>query len=308
MVDCPVKSKQTENRRLARSIRKQRPFYPNRAMEKEEDERQALLKTMSRTERRKERVAMFMASSSDHPGGNAAALLMSGRRNEQQQQQKQSAATANASLVEDGVLFRPGPTAVRLRTAKQMQLEVARRRHGGGGGGSGGDDYDDQELFPSGSGGEGGAGGGRTGGLPLSSTRNGVGSLTVKRRAYSSDGAVAAASARGGAGAGGGGGGRIVLEVNRTGGGGSGRGRRRAASMGGRPNMIFTPSLTPVGMDSVRASPMTLGSAGGGSVGSVQHWEGQQANAESVGGGDALRGEDRGRGAEETTLRDPRTE
>lgn len=92
----------------------------------------------------------------------------------------------------------------------------------------------------------------------------------------------------------------MVLEVNRTGGGGGG-GRRRAASVEGRPNMIFTPSLMPVGMESVRTSPMTLGSAGGGRIGSVQ-WEGRQATA-LASGGDALGGT----GAAENPPRDTRT-
>eukprot|EP00752_Nemacystus_decipiens_P007523 g6723.t1 len=265
---------ETENRRLARSIRRQKPFYPNRAMEKEEEERQVLLKTMSRTERRRERVASLKATAP-------------GRGNNQHQvhhHQQQSAATTAASLVEDGVLFRPGPTAVRLRTAKQMQLEVARRRRqGGGSDDDDGDRREEEAFFSAGSGDENdhnGEGGGR-GARGLASPSPTAGALTVQRRAYGGDG-IAEAAGRG-AGARG-----VVLEVNRTGGGhgrkrnGGGGRRRRAASGDGRPNMIFTPSLVPVGLDSVRARPMTLGNAageGGGIATSSVRWEGEEGEA-----------------------------
>lgn len=260
-------------------------------MEKEEEGRQALLKTMSRTERRKERITSLKATAF---GGSI--------NSNKHQHPQQSAAMTAASLVEDGVLFRPGPTAVRLRTAKQMQLEVARRRRGGGG--SGGED-DQQEFFSSGSGDEngnktggkggagGGGGGGRgAGGLTSSSTTTGC--LTVKRRGYSCDGAGGQAEGRG-----------VVLEVNRTGGGGRrrggrGGGHRRAASGEGRPNMIFTPSLVPVGLDSVRARPMTLGNAEGAGASSVR-WGGETA----LSAGDASLGGEEGEGAE--VSRDTRT-
>ncbi|CAN0189729.1 unnamed protein product [Ectocarpus sp. 12 AP-2014] len=244
---------ETENRRLARSIREQRPFYPNRVMEKEEEERQALLKTMSRTERRHERLASFKASSGHGNNSNSP-----GRS-----RQEQSAAAMTASLVEDGVLFRPGPTAIRLRTAKQMQLAVARRRQGGNSDGGGGNGVDTPDYhLSSGTGEEAGERGTAQGLHPSSTTR---GSLVVKRRAYSSDGTAATAGRAGG----------LVLEVNRTGGGGGGgrgSGRRRSVPGAGegRPNMIFTPSLAPVGMESVRSCPMSLGSGGLGQTSSVR--------------------------------------
>ncbi|CAN0178924.1 unnamed protein product, partial [Discosporangium mesarthrocarpum] len=50
---------EAENRRLARSIKGQKPFYSTGAMIRAEGDRQALLKTMSRTERRKERLALL---------------------------------------------------------------------------------------------------------------------------------------------------------------------------------------------------------------------------------------------------------
>ena len=280
---------QAENRRLARSIRKQKPFYPNREMEKEEEERQALLKTMSRAERRKERVALFKSTAAGRNGSH--------RHHEDSNSRHQPSAAMTASLVEDGVLFRPGPTAVRLRTAKQMQLEVARRRHGGGGG----DGSDGEGYFSSGSGdgngggGEGGGGRGTRGLLPSSSAA--AGSLTVKRRGHSLDGTTGAA----GRGHGG-----VVLEVNRTGGGGrrrsGGAGRRRAASGEGRPNMIFTPSLMPVGMEAVRAHPMTLGNAAGGG-GSSARLEGHVVQSA---GGDSFGAEGGERGVAESA-RDTRT-
>lgn len=236
-------------------------------MEKDEEERQALLKTMSRTERRKERVALFKAT--------AAGRNCSSHRHDSNSRH-QSAASMTASLVEDGVLFRPGPTAVRLRTAKQMQQEVARRRHGCGGG----DDDGGQEYFSSGSGDENGAGG----------------SLTVKRRGQSIDGDAATKEQRG-----------VVLEANRTGGGerrrnAGGRRHRRAGSWEGRPNMIFTPSLMPMGLESVRAHPMTLGNTGGGGGGSVQ----LGGHAVQSAGGDSFAGEAGEQGVEESA-RDTRT-
>ncbi|CAN0290444.1 unnamed protein product [Ectocarpus sp. 12 AP-2014] len=249
---------ETENRRLARSIREQRPFYPNRVMEKEEEERQALLKIMSRTERRYERIASFKASSDHGNNSNSPGRI----------RREQSAAAMTASLVEDGVLFRPGPTAIRLRTAKQMQLAVARRRQGGNGDGGGGNGVDAPDYhLSSGTGGEAGEGG-TAQGLHPSSTTTAGGSLVLKRRAYSSDGTAATAGRAGG----------LVLEVNRTGGGGGGGGggrgggrRRSVPGAGeGRPNMIFTPSLAPVGMESVRSCPMSLGSGGLGHTSSVR--------------------------------------
>ncbi|CAM9187612.1 unnamed protein product [Hapterophycus canaliculatus] len=242
---------ETENRRLARSIRKQKPFYPNRVMEREEEERQALLKTMSRTERRKERVASLRAMISGPTKNNNS--------------HADDADITNAGLVENGVLFRPGPTPVKLRTARQMQLEVARRRHV-----VGAEDNQQQDFFTSGSrdgngsGGEDpdgtGGGGGARGSLSSPTSSH---SLAIKRRGYSDGSAGAVAGLAGG----------IFLEVNRTGGGDSRRrrhscgsggrraGHRRSATGGGRPNMIFTPSLAPVGMESVRACPMSLGGA-----------------------------------------------
>ncbi len=236
-------------------------------MEKEEEERQALLKTMSRTERRKERVALFKATAAGRKGSS---------HRHDNNSRHQSPATMTASLVEDGVLFRPGPTAVRLRTAKQMQQEVARRRHGGGGG----DDDVGQEYFSSGSGDGKGA----------------AGSLTVKRRGQSFDGDAAINEQRG-----------VVLEVNRTGGGGrrrntGGGGHRRAASGEGRPNMIFTPSLVPVGLESVRAHPMTLGGAGGGGESSARLGGHPVQSA----GGDSFAGGAGEQGLEES-VRDTRT-
>lgn len=211
-------------------------------MEREEEERQALLKTMSRTERRKERVASLKAT-------------MSGQSNNYNNNGHAYDDITTTSLVEDGVLFRPGPTAVKLRTARQMQLEVARRRQVGGG------EDSQQALFASGSG-DGSGGEEREGGgarEPLSSSISPHHSLTAKRRAYSSDGQAGRA-------------GGIVLEVNRTGGGegrrrrrsygsrsgGGGMGHQRSENGAGRPNMIFTPSLVPVGMEAVRACPMSL--------------------------------------------------
>lgn len=224
-------------------------------MEKEEEERQALLKTMSRTERRHERISIFKASSGH--GNNSPGRV----------KQEQSAAAMTASLVEDGVLFRPGPTAIRLRTAKQMQLAVARRRQGSNGNGDGGGNEADPPDYylSSGTGGEAGEGGAAQGLHPSSTTTAG-GLLVVNRRAYSSDGTAAKAGRAGG----------LVFEVNRTGGGGGGghgRGGRRRSVPGageGRPNMIFTPSLAPVGMESVRSCPMSLGSGGLGQTNSVR--------------------------------------
>ncbi|CAB1105442.1 unnamed protein product [Ectocarpus sp. CCAP 1310/34] len=224
-------------------------------MEKEEEERQALLKTMSRTERRHERIASFKASSGHGNNSNSPGQI----------RQEQSAAAMTASLVEDGVLFRPGPTAIRLRTAKQMQLAVARRRRGSNGDGSGGNGVDTTDYhLSSGTGGEAGEGG-TAQGLHPSSTMTAGGPLVVKRRAYGSDGTAAAAARAGG----------LVLEVNRTGGGGGGGrggGRRRSVPRAGegRPNMIFTPSLAPIGMESVRSCPMSLGSGGLGQTSSVR--------------------------------------
>lgn len=229
-------------------------------MEKEEDKRQALLKTMSRTERRKERVALFAAASRGHHHPGNSPLRGGGKYGPHSSYSNLDAA-ATASLVEDGVLFRPGPSAVKLRTARQMRAEVARRRQGPpepqmegycsspGGAGAGEE--------PDGDGSDGDRG--RT--EALGGIRKGVShdSITVKTRAYSSDGLATPA-------AGGSGGGRgVVLEVNRTG-GGRGRTERgaggRARSWEGRPNLIFTPSLVPVGMDSVRTRPLSLGDAG----------------------------------------------
>lgn len=269
---------QTENRRLARSIKKQKPFYSTWEMEKQEEERQILLKTMSRTQRRKERVALFSAAARGGPfsagrgtggdGVRGTTKHSGGRSSFSSSSLDDTAATA--SLVEDGILFRPGPTAVRLRTAKQMQLEVARRRRGhqeqeqgyfassfsssnnrpGSGGESGGNNNNNAACHGDGAGG-GGWGGTLGGGISSSSTTND--SITVRRRGYSHDNSAA----NGGKG--------VILEVNRTGGRRrvSDGGSRRAGTTGeGRPNMIFTPSLVPVGVESVRSRPMSLGDAG----------------------------------------------
>lgn len=260
-------------------------------MEREEEERQALLKTMSRTERRKERVASLKAS-----------IAAGQRHNSSSSHHADAAITPTTSLVEDGVLFRPGPTAVKLRTARQMQLEVARRRHGGCG--EAGDNNQQQGFFAPGSGDGNGAAGeyaqegegaGARGSL-LSSTTS-EHSLTVKRRAYSSDGAAGRA------------GGVVVLEVNRTGGGkerdygngGGGRRRRRSENGSGRPNMIFTPSLAPVGMESVRACPMSLG---GGHAASGVQMAGDPADPS---GSDLLPGEGVRREGEAQLSRDVQT-
>ncbi|CAM9726651.1 unnamed protein product [Ectocarpus fasciculatus] len=286
---------ETENRRLARSIREQKPFYPNRVMEKEEEERQALLKTMSRTERRHERIASFKSRSgygNNNNNNNNNYPCSPGRV-----KQDQSTAAMTASLVEDGVLFRPGPTAIRLRTAKQMQLAVARRRQGGNNGG-GGDGNDDPDYYLSSgtAGGEAGEGGTIQGRHRLSTTTAGE-SLMVTRRAYSSDGTAATAAGRAGG---------LVLEVNRTGGGGGRGGGRRRSVPGageGRPNMIFTPSLAPVGMESVRSCPMSLGSGGLGQTGSVR-WAAETMES-GITTGDSL-AEGGGEGVSEA-LRDTRT-
>lgn len=135
--------------------------------------------------------------------------------------------SANAdSLVEDGVLFRPGPTAVKLRTARQMQMEVA-QRYGVGGGGfdhdsSPDDGYGNEATVRGGGIRVGGGGGALT---PINSTRE---------RAVG-----------------------IVLDINRT--GGSMRRAGTTGDGGGRPNIIFTPSLVPVGMGSERMNPKSLG-------------------------------------------------
>ncbi|CBN80229.1 hypothetical protein Esi_0131_0057 [Ectocarpus siliculosus] len=248
-------------------------------MEKEEEERQALLKTMSRTERRHGRIASFKASSGHGNNSNSP-----GRA-----RQEQSAAAMTASLVEDGVLFRPGPTAIRLRTAKQMQLAVARRRQGCNGDGGSGNEVDTPDYYLT---------GGEAQGLHPSSTPTAGGPLVVKRRAYSSDGTAATAGRAGG----------LVLEVNRTGGGGGGGrggGRRRSVPGAGegRPNMIFTPSLAPVGMESVRSCPMSLGSGGLGQTSSVR-WAPETMES-AVAAEDSL-GEGGGEGVSQA-LRDTRT-
>lgn len=152
-----------------------------------------------------------------------------------------------ASLVEDGVLFRPGPSEVKLRTARQMQLEVARRRGRGAIVEHGNSGWIGEEGFNV----------GRERGAQVST---GSRSLTVRRLSSSCQVGTSGDSTVGG-----GGGVGVVLEVNRTGGGGrkgsGGAGRARTGE--GRPNMIFTPSLVPVGMDSVRSSPITLGNCVG---------------------------------------------
>lgn len=289
-------------------------------MEKEEEKRQRLLKTMSRTERRKERAALFATHADQNCRGGDFIGIGRGRNASGSHSSLDAAATAR--LVEDGVLFRPGPTTVPLRTAKQMQMEVARRRLPRGR--SDGDDCDgigsgnfshqnDQSRhFDEIRGGmeEGQAGGGREG------NRSSADSITVRRRRFSADGAMTEKTSNYGNARG------VVLEMNRTGGrrrsGGSLTRRAATRNDDGRPNMIFTPSLVPAGMESVRASPMSLGSASrGGSV----TWAGGNQNSDgSFGGGgeggtDARGGEwgavsRGGEGAdveEKDTLRDVRT-
>lgn len=291
---------------MARAIKKQKPFYPTWAMEKDEKERQALLKTMSRTQRRKERVALFKGLSRNHSGDNTYGGVGGGRSFGSKPSTSSYDDAATASLIEDGVLFRPAPTVVRLRTAKQMQEEVARRRPGhkeqdngffsssnGGGGQRGGDTF--------GSGGNSDSDGRRVGGgggrRMKSSSAD---SITVRRRdSGMSDGAPA-------------GGQGIVIEVNHTGGRqvGSGDGVRgqQGSTGGGRPNLIFTPSLLPVGMESVRSCPMSLG--GGDHSGSVR-WAGgtKSSDDSSQLEGDGGRGGGGGDVPEDMagTLRDSRT-
>lgn len=219
-----------ENRRLARSIRDQKPFYSASEMDKAESQRQALLKTMSRAQRRKDRVAFF-AAASGAAGSSATkeegAPPEPGTRHANRGRSK-SSLTEISRLVADGVVFRPGPSAVKLRTARQMREEVARRR-GGSGGGGGEESYSD-DIFSD--------------GAAATKSRESRDVLVVT-------GSVGGRGLDNGDG-------RVVLEAHRTGGYSKpgGGGSKHAMAEEGRPNLIFTPSLMPVGADRARAHPI----------------------------------------------------
>lgn len=320
-------------------------------MEKAEEQRQALLKTMSRTQRRKERVANFPDEAAIPPNrsrhrkwngnpslpGNSGALGGRGPECSWTGHPTSTStgyylsgggsfdADATASLVDDGVLFRPGPTSVKLRTAKQMQAEVARRRRcpaqddqeqqqpdsslSTAGAGNGGGNVLLVGRRGRGQGGGGGGGGGGVGGQGSLSSLS-TGSLTVRRKG--NDSANNASTERVG----------VVLEVNRTGGAGikgrggvggrSGRGGGgggRCGLTGGRPNMIFTPSLVPLGMESVRACPMSLGDASRASSARCVGDTGGGFGGSSTGEGGGVEIEDGGdeSGGEGEAVRDTRT-
>lgn len=205
-------------------------------MDKDEGKRQALLSAMSRSHRRKKRVAAFSTASNLWRSSSAS--------------RKTNDTAETAALMQDGIVFRPGSTTVKLKTARQMKLEVASRRLYGGAP----EEVIDGSSTEDGVGpraGEAPSGGGQGRG----STGSTIDSIAVERRAYSTSdapdniGSFERTS--------------VALEANRTRGGGqrrSGRGGRRSNAGGGRPNMIFTPSLVPVGMESVRVSPLSLGS------------------------------------------------
>lgn len=167
-----------------------------------------------------------------------------------------------------------------------MEVARRRRRHGEGDDRSGDgwaavdDNEGVQEKLAEGCPGT-GHGGARGSGLPLQQGSSHRSSLTVQRSSSSSQ------VDRGG-------GGGVVLEINCTGGGsssGTGRRARTDGGGGGRPNMIFTPSLVPVGMESVRSSPMTLGSVGDGQeIASGVRWATVE-NKDSGHGGGVVRGQ-----------------
>lgn len=199
-------------------------------MDRDEGKRQVLLSTMSRSNRRRERVNAF---------SNAGRSPFASR--------KTNSTDETVDLMQDGIVFRPGSTTVKLKTARQMKLEVASRRSlydGTQDGGSSAEDGVDARE------GEAPRDGGRGRGL----TDSTVDSSAVERIAYSTGDNIGSFERM-----------DVALEVNRTGGGRQrrrGRGGRRSNTGGGRPNMIFTPSLIPVGMESVRVSPLSLGSVG----------------------------------------------
>ena len=125
-----ARTSQAENRKLARAIVRQKPTYNTAEMRKNEDKRQVLLKSISRSDRQKRRSIAFIASASlGHPRSITRSGLEGSRYAHSLFSPYSTPHTAatTAALVEDGIIFRPSPTVVRVRTARQIKSEVARR-------------------------------------------------------------------------------------------------------------------------------------------------------------------------------------
>jgi hypothetical protein len=122
-----------ENARFARSLAEQKPFYSTQSMRDEERDRQCVLKTMSRAQRRKDSLqavdALFRAES------KSAGSIGIGTNNNHNSNSSSRHGTAQLAIedltaeLQGGVLFRTGQPVdadFKLRTARQMKQEVAR--------------------------------------------------------------------------------------------------------------------------------------------------------------------------------------
>jgi hypothetical protein len=122
-----------ENARFARSLSEQKPFYSTQSMRNEEKDRQCVLKTMSRAQRRKNSLqavdALFRAESKS---AGSIGIATSNNANSNSSSRYGTAQLAIEELtteLQGGVLFKTGlpvDADFKLRTARQVKQEVAR--------------------------------------------------------------------------------------------------------------------------------------------------------------------------------------
>jgi hypothetical protein len=119
-----------ENARFARSLSEQKPFYSTQSMRDEEKDRQCVLKTMSRAQRRKDSLqavdALFRAESKST--GSIGMSTSNGSSSSRHGTAQLAIEDLTAEL-QGGVLFKAGlpvDAEFKLRTARQMKQEVAR--------------------------------------------------------------------------------------------------------------------------------------------------------------------------------------
>jgi hypothetical protein len=127
-----ARAQTAENARFARSLSEQKPFYSTQSMRDEERDRQCVLKTMSRAQRRKDSLqavdALFRAESKS-AGSIGIATNNNSNSSSSRHGTAQLAIEDLTTELQGGVLFKAGlpvDADFKLRTARQMKQEVAR--------------------------------------------------------------------------------------------------------------------------------------------------------------------------------------